>query len=81
MIFLRALNFFFICYNLRYVFLSFEFIKDIHSILFHSICLSLGKESPYLTFSLNSSHLRRTPPQQQQQQQQQQRRRALFACP
>ena len=38
MIFLRTLNFFFICYNLRYVFLSFEFIKDIHSILFHSIC-------------------------------------------
>ena len=74
MIFLRALNFFFICYNLGNVFLSFEFIKDIHSILFHSI--SLGKESPYLTFSLNSSHLTRTPPQQQQQQ-----RRALFARP
>ena len=34
MIVLRALNFFFICYNLRYVFLSFEFIKDIHSICF-----------------------------------------------
>ena len=25
-----------ICYNLRYVFLSFEFIKDIYSILFYS---------------------------------------------
>ena len=53
------------------------------STLFYStlFALSLGKESPYLTFSLNSSHLTRTPPQQQQQQQQQQRRQALFACP
>ena len=50
MIFLRALNFFFICYNLRYVFLSFEFIKDIHSILFHSICFVPRKRKslPYI---------------------------------
>ena len=52
MIVLRALNFFFICYNLRYVFLSFEFIKDIHSILFHSICFVPRKRKslPYIFF-------------------------------
>ena len=52
MIFLRALNFLFICYNLRYVFLSFEFIKDIHSILFHSICFVPRKRKslPYIFF-------------------------------
>ena len=52
MIVLRALNFFFICYNLRYVFLSFEFIKDFHSILFHSICFVPRKRKslPYIFF-------------------------------
>ena len=38
-----------ICYNLRYVFLSFEFIKDIYSILFYSILQNQSHFAPTLT--------------------------------